>query len=124
MWLGWLEEFPDYKTQGESLEELEGNLRDIYADLIGKAIPDKRTGSKKIAKLTPHKDWTLSVTTSDGRTGQIDIRPYLQYEAFEELKDITEFMKIKNGGYFVEWECGADLSVDTIEAKMVTFNER
>jgi len=27
-------------------------------------------------------------------------------------------MKISNGGYFVEWQCGADLSADTIEAKM------
>jgi hypothetical protein len=26
------------------------------------------------------------------------------------------FMKVSNGGYFVEWDCGADLSADTIEA--------
>ena len=26
-------------------------------------------------------------------------------------------MQISNGGYFIEWDCGADLSVDTIEAK-------
>lgn len=58
------------------------------------------------------------VTTTDGRVGQFDVRPYLSYEAFEELKDTAEFMKISNGGYFVEWQCGADLSVDTIEAKM------
>ena len=29
MWLGYLEEFPDYVTQGESLGELEENLRDL-----------------------------------------------------------------------------------------------
>jgi len=76
-----------------------------------------------IAQLTPHPDWKFSVVTSDGRTGEFDVRPYLQLEAFEELKDISEFMKIKNGGYFVEWECGADLSADTIEAKMVIAEE-
>ena len=32
MWLGYLEEYPDYKTQGESLEELKENLKDIYQD--------------------------------------------------------------------------------------------
>jgi hypothetical protein len=32
-------------------------------------------------------------------------------------------VKITNGGYFVEWECGADLSADTIEAKMTEFKE-
>jgi hypothetical protein len=72
-----------------------------------------------IAQLTPHADWKFSVVTQDGRTGQFDVRPYLKLEAFEELQDIGEFMKISNGGYFVEWACGADLSADTIEAKMV-----
>lgn len=73
----------------------------------------------RIAKLAAHADWTFSVIAHDGRVGQFDLRPYLQYEAFDELNDIAEFMKIKNGGYFVEWECGADLSADTIEAKML-----
>jgi hypothetical protein len=71
-----------------------------------------------IAELTAQADWTFLVIANDGRVGQFDLRPYLQYEAFEKLNDITEFMKIKNGGYFVEWECGADLSADTIEARM------
>lgn len=34
MWLGYFEEFPDYMTQGESLAELEENLRDLYKDLM------------------------------------------------------------------------------------------
>ncbi len=76
----------------------------------------------KIAQLTPHTDWTFSVIANDGRVGQFDVRPYLQYEAFEELKDIVEFLKLKNRGYFVEWECGADLSADTIEAHMAAVS--
>jgi len=47
MWLGYLEEYPDYMTQGESIEELEENLRDIYADLNSGAIP----GVRKVAEL-------------------------------------------------------------------------
>ncbi len=39
MWLGYLEEYPDYKTQGESLEELKENLKDIYQDLTDGSIP-------------------------------------------------------------------------------------
>ncbi|MGB9775475.1 MAG: type II toxin-antitoxin system HicB family antitoxin [Anaerolineae bacterium] len=39
MWLGYLEEFPDYWTQGETIEELEENLRDIYRELVGGRIP-------------------------------------------------------------------------------------
>ncbi|MEI7842993.1 MAG: DUF2442 domain-containing protein [Gallionellaceae bacterium] len=76
----------------------------------------------RIEDLKPNADWTFLVTSNDGRIGQFDIRPYLKFEAFEELNNIDEFMKIKNGGYFVEWECGADLSADTIEAKMLLTN--
>jgi predicted RNase H-like HicB family nuclease len=39
MWLGYLEEFPDYITQGESLDELKENLRDIYSELSAGNIP-------------------------------------------------------------------------------------
>lgn len=30
MWVGYLEEYPDYWTQGKTLEELKDNLKDIY----------------------------------------------------------------------------------------------
>jgi predicted RNase H-like HicB family nuclease len=33
MWLGYLEEFPDYMTQGETLEELTENLKDIHEEV-------------------------------------------------------------------------------------------
>jgi predicted RNase H-like HicB family nuclease len=33
MWLGYLEDSPDYMTQGETLEELKDNLKDIYQDI-------------------------------------------------------------------------------------------
>lgn len=39
MFIGWLEEYPDCKSQGETLEELKENLREIYGDLRGGAIP-------------------------------------------------------------------------------------
>ncbi|MCC6347386.1 MAG: type II toxin-antitoxin system HicB family antitoxin [Nitrospirales bacterium] len=39
MWLGHLEEYPDYMTQGATLEELKENLRDLYKDLTSGAIP-------------------------------------------------------------------------------------
>ncbi len=39
MVVGWLEAFPDYRTQGETLEELEGNLRDIRPELDSGGIP-------------------------------------------------------------------------------------
>jgi hypothetical protein len=39
MWVGWLEEYPDYKSQGATLDELKENLKEIYADLDSGKIP-------------------------------------------------------------------------------------
>ena len=38
-WLGYLDEFPDYQTQGESLDDLRVHLADLYRDLTSGEIP-------------------------------------------------------------------------------------
>lgn len=42
VWVGWLEEYPDYRTQGKTLEELKENLKDLYEDLSTGKIPYAR----------------------------------------------------------------------------------
>lgn len=42
MWLGYWEEFPDYRTQGETEVELRENLRDIFDELTGGKVPNVR----------------------------------------------------------------------------------
>lgn len=37
-WLGYVKDFPDYWTQGQSLEELRSHLRDLYQDLTSGEI--------------------------------------------------------------------------------------
>jgi predicted RNase H-like HicB family nuclease len=50
MWLGYLEDYPDYRTQGQSLEELQENLKDIFQDVTSGAIPNvKHVGDLQIA---------------------------------------------------------------------------
>ncbi len=47
MWIGYLEEFPDYLTQAESFEELQENLRDLLRDLTSGQLP----GVRRVAEL-------------------------------------------------------------------------
>jgi predicted RNase H-like HicB family nuclease len=47
-WLGYFEDFPDYLTQGETMEELQENLRDLYHDLTSNEIP----GIRKVGQMT------------------------------------------------------------------------
>jgi hypothetical protein len=46
-WLGYLEEYPDYWTQGETLDDLLEHLRDLYSDLSSGHIP----GARKVGEL-------------------------------------------------------------------------
>jgi predicted RNase H-like HicB family nuclease len=47
MWLGYLEDFPDYWTQGESRQDLEENLKDLFREFSSGTIPSVR----RIAEL-------------------------------------------------------------------------
>ena len=47
LWLGYIEELPDYLTQGETLAELQANLKDIYDDITA----GKVSGVRHVAEL-------------------------------------------------------------------------
>jgi len=46
-WVGYLQEYPDYWTQGTSLEDLKEHLRDLYRDVTSGQIP----GVRKVEEL-------------------------------------------------------------------------
>jgi predicted RNase H-like HicB family nuclease len=46
-YLGYLNEYPDHWTQGETLEDLKDHLRDLYATFHSEDIP----GIKKVEEL-------------------------------------------------------------------------
>jgi len=49
-WLGYLEEFPDYMTQGESPADLKEHLLDLHAELTSGVIPCvRRVGELQVA---------------------------------------------------------------------------
>ena len=41
-WLGYLQDYPDYWTQGESLEDLKDHLKDMFRDITSGEIPGIR----------------------------------------------------------------------------------
>ena len=46
-WLGYLQEFPDYWTQGDTLDDLEAHLRDLHIDLTSGIL----TGIRSVTDL-------------------------------------------------------------------------
>ena len=41
-WLRYLQDYPDYWTQGDTLEDLKEHLRDLYQDLSSGQLPGIR----------------------------------------------------------------------------------
>jgi hypothetical protein len=46
-WLGYLQDYPDYWTQGESLDDLKEHLKDLYHDVTSGAI----SGIRRLEEL-------------------------------------------------------------------------
>ncbi|TCD48025.1 DUF2442 domain-containing protein [Chlorobium sp. N1] len=69
-----------------------------------------------ILDIKANPDKTLTIIADNGCIGTFDLTPYLHHEAFEGINDTEEFLNVRNGGYYGEWDSGRDLSADTIEA--------
>ncbi|MDR1305245.1 MAG: hypothetical protein LBK76_08495 [Verrucomicrobiales bacterium] len=41
-WVGYLDEYPDFPTQGQTERELRENLLDIYQDIANGLVPNAR----------------------------------------------------------------------------------
>jgi predicted RNase H-like HicB family nuclease len=41
-WIGYLDEYPDYWTQGGTLDDLRDHLKDLHQDLTGGVLPAVR----------------------------------------------------------------------------------
>ncbi|NOZ10694.1 MAG: DUF2442 domain-containing protein [Gammaproteobacteria bacterium] len=77
-----------------------------------------------ITEVIPKDNYVLYIKAEDGKAGLFDVKPYLESDVFSPLKDRDEFERIHNGKYFIEWDCGADLTADTIQARWETVTTK
>jgi predicted RNase H-like HicB family nuclease len=57
-WLGYIQEYPDYWTQGESLDDLREHLKDLYEDLVSGVIPGiRKVGELMVPRQVPARSW-------------------------------------------------------------------
>ena len=47
VWIGYLQDYPDYWTQGKSFKDLKDHLKDLYEDLSSGELP----GIRKVDEL-------------------------------------------------------------------------
>jgi len=56
----------------------------------------------------------LILTFENGEKRQFDMKPYLEYGIFQELKDLTLFKSVKTSFDTVEWANEADLDPELL----------
>lgn len=79
----------------------------------------------KVTEAKANDDFSLDLKFSDGRRKRFDVKPYLDYEVFKQLKDLNYFKRIKIAFGTVQWKDEQDISPDTLylESKEIVKNE-
>jgi len=64
-WIGYLDEFPDYLTQGTSLKDLKAHLVDLQRDLVLGLVPSINAGVRRMEDII--KGQTAGLTENQFR---------------------------------------------------------
>ena len=68
----------------------------------------------RVKNVVPNKDFTLTITFTNGEMSIFDVNPYLDRGIFKELKDWSLFSTVKPFMGTVQWLHEQDLCPDTI----------
>jgi hypothetical protein len=69
---------------------------------------------KKVVAVRANDDYSLDLEFNDGSVKRFDVRPYLDYEVFKELKDLSYFSRVKVAFGTVQWPNEQDISPETL----------
>jgi hypothetical protein len=74
-----------------------------------------------IIKVIPQENYQLLLTFDNGEKRVFDVKPFLNWGLFQELKNIDIFNTVKTSFDTIEWENEADLDPEILylESKAV-----
>lgn len=70
-----------------------------------------------VISVTPNTDFMLNIVFSNGESGTLDMKPYLEFGVFNKLKDYSVFERVMVVFDTVEWEVGVDLDPEFVYGK-------
>ena len=62
-----------------------------------------------VITVIPKADYLLNISFSNGESGVLDMKPYLDFVVFSRLKDYRAFEKVTVTFDTIEWESVVDL---------------
>jgi len=68
----------------------------------------------KVIKVQPEQNYILNLWFANGEQRRFDMKPYLDYEVFQALKDQKMFNTVNTFLGSVTWLNNSDLSYDTL----------
>ncbi|MCL2131712.1 MAG: DUF2442 domain-containing protein [Lentimicrobiaceae bacterium] len=70
--------------------------------------------SPEVVNVKPEKDYTLRLWFTNGEEGLFDVKPYLNYEVFQALKEEKMFQTVRPFLGTIQWANETDLCPDTV----------
>ena len=68
----------------------------------------------RVVKVKPERDYLLHLWFANGEKRRFDMKPYLNYEVFQALKEDGVFYSAQTFLGSVTWANNSDLSYDTL----------
>ena len=68
----------------------------------------------KVFSVQANDDYTLDLKFDDGSNRRFDVKPYLEYGIFNELKDRNYFKKVRVAFGTVQWPNDQDIGPETL----------
>jgi len=67
-----------------------------------------------VKEVKPKEDYTLHITFENGEKRLFDMKPYLDFGIFKDLKDINLFNTVHKSFDTIEWDNEADIDPEIL----------
>jgi len=75
-----------------------------------------------VKKVEPQDNYFLLLTFENGEQRQFDVKPYLDFGIFQELKDLKLFKTVRASFDSIEWDNEADLDPELLYNKSIRIS--
>jgi hypothetical protein len=80
----------------------------------------------RVREVKPNRDYTLTLTFTNGEVRIFDVKPYLDKGIFRELKELSLFNTVKPFLGSIQWKNGQDFCPDMLylESEALFLSQR
>jgi len=78
----------------------------------------------RVNAVKPNKDYSITLTFTNGEVKIFDMKPYLEIGIFRELQDKELFNSVRPCMGSIQWQNGQDLCPDTLYQESIPITLR